>query len=179
MIGPRGHRAIELELGIVLPERGADGFELAPERPLVIALEEVDDDRDRRRATDAGLLSLRSSHRGQLRAQLLLRRAHAQPRDLGQRGERGERSDGQPGLVMVVVGPEQVDPEAGELLFQGVVPRNGQQHEAVHECTALSGDGDPLRLQAASSPDDGARTPDEKLRAGTGSLRPCRHELER
>jgi len=61
---PGGHRAIEVQPRIVLPERGPDAFELPPEGPARIALEEIDDDRDRRRGVDDGRLRLRAPKLG-------------------------------------------------------------------------------------------------------------------
>ncbi len=134
-----GHRAIGAEVGVVSPDRGAGRLELAPEVAVVVTVEEVDDDRDRVARGDDGGLASQTSERGELRAQLLLPRAHANPLDLRQRGDRRERGDREAGLVMIVVGAEQLHVEPGQRPLERLVERDAQQEKAVHVLATVAG----------------------------------------
>jgi hypothetical protein len=171
---PGGHGAIELQGRVVLPECGAGGFELLPEVPALIALEEIDDDRYRRRGVDDGCLRLRAAKLGQLQADLLLRRAHPEPFDVGHRGDRFERSDRHPDLVVVVVGPEKLHTEGGQLPLERLVEADSRQEKAVHELPAPSAESGGVGLQRgveAERRGEVARREAERAR-GAGALPP-------
>ena len=143
----RGHRAIEEERGVVLADRGPRGFQLPPEVAALVPLEEIDDDRKLGARVDGDTLPLRRTKRTQLGAHLLMGCAHPDPFDLGERRQCVDRPDGQPGLVMAVVRPEEPDPKTGQLLLERSFERSPQPQEPVHELPALRPQSVRLRLQ--------------------------------
>ena len=172
---PRGHRPIEMERGVVLPDHGPGGFELPAEAPVSIRLEQVDDDRDPGRARGRGLAvqGLRTSASSE--AQLLLRQAHPEPLDLRQPGHRLERPDGHPGLLVVVVGTEEPDAEASQRVLDLPVRRHPELEEPVHEGAALGAHPVGPGLQRGIEPGrrgEGARREGERARGLRGRLAP-------
>ena len=178
MIGPRGHRAIEMEAGVVLPDRGPGGLELPAEAAVPIPLEQIDDDRDRAAASTAAAAAW-GRDVGQLRAELLLRHAHPEPFDLRQRGDRLERADGHSGLLVVVVGTEKPDAEAGqrllELLVAAAPGAGGSRTRTSGPRRAPGRRGPSARGRARTT---GAKAPDEKLSERADSGAPWRHEFD-
>ena len=139
--------AIEVEWRVVLADGDPGGFELATERSVVVGLEEVDDDRQRRVGGDAGRPGPIAPQLRQLPASLLVAVAEPDPLDLGQGGDLLERADGQAGLVVVVVRTEELDAQPGQRLLDGLVERHAKQDEAVHELTAAGRGAGRLGLQ--------------------------------
>ena len=80
--------------------------------------------------------------------------------------------------MVVVVGTEELDTEAGQLLLERLVGRDPQQEKAVHELAALSAQSVGVGLQRGVEP--GRRGEDARREAERRARRQarCRHELD-
>ncbi len=80
--------------------------------------------------------------------------------------------------MVVVVGTEELDAEAGQLLLERPVERTRSRRKPYTNCRPCARSPSAWAFSAGSSPDDGARTPDEKLSERAVSGRACRHEFD-
>ena len=168
--GPGGHRAVEVEPGVVGANLGAGGLELTAEVAGLVRLEEIDEDRQRRGGADAGGRAFRASHGSELEALLEVRRAHADPLHLGHGGDRRQRGDGQAGLVGVVVTAEQLGAEPGERVLRRLVQPVAQQDEAVHVLVAARAEGGGVGLQRGIEALRGRQDPGREAERAPGVL---------
>ena len=112
------------------------------------------------RAVDAGHPGRGGPELASCQALLLLSAADPDPLHLGQGGDRLEQCDGHAGLMVVVVRTQELDAQAGQRPFEGLVrgTRNGRKPYTTSRPWAASLCG--VGAQRGSSPDPTARTPD-------------------